>query len=86
VTLPNDVARCPGRALLVNLRPTTDPRCDGCLRLTTGRAEVAQWVADGRPRVDGGKPLMRCVWMAAPYPPVWPCGMRIDQHAEPDPV
>jgi hypothetical protein len=78
VTLPNDVARCPGRALLVDMRPTTDQRCEGCQRLTTGRNEVEQWVADGRPRVDGGKPLMRCAWMAAPYPTVWPCAMRIE--------
>ena len=56
--LPADTARCPGRALLVNSRPSTDPQCEGCQRLIAGRAETAQWIADGRPRVDGGKPAM----------------------------
>ena len=58
--------------------PSTDPQCEGCQRLIAGRAETEQWIADGRPRVDGGKPAMRAPWMAAPYPPVWPCAMRID--------
>lgn len=78
--LPTNTERCPGRALLVNSRPSTDPQCEGCKRLIAGRAETGQWIADGRPRVDGGKPAMRVPWMAAPYPPVWPCAMRIENN------
>jgi hypothetical protein len=78
MTLADDTARCPGRGLIQRGRAITDPMCEGCLRLTVGRTETAQWIADGRPRVDGGHPVRRCVWMAAPYPPVWPCAMRIE--------
>lgn len=76
MTLPTDTARCPGKAPIQGANIVTDPYCTGCKRMQAGIADRAQWVADGRPRIDGGAPAMRCMWMAAPAE--MPCSARMD--------
>ena len=75
MTIPNDIARCPGRALIQGANIVTDPYCTACKRLHAGIEDRAQWVADGRPRIDGGAPAMRVPWMAAPVE--MPCSTKI---------
>lgn len=78
MTLPNDKHRCPGKALVYTDTASivTDPYCASCRRLQAGIEDRAQWVADGRPRIDGGAPAMRVPWM--PAPAEMPCSARLD--------
>lgn len=66
MTLPNDVARCPGVALIDprTLRIVTATSCTTCARNIQAVADVAQWRSDGAPRIDGGAPDMGVPWMS----------------------
>lgn len=78
MTLPNDKHRCPGKALIYTDTASivTDPYCTACKRLQAGIEDRVQWIADGRPRIDGGAPAMRAPWMTAPVE--MPCSERIE--------
>lgn len=81
VSLPNDVARCPGNTLYdESLSLYTDPTCEGCHRLIAARISVAAWIEAGRPhRGDRNRtPDTRCTWMSAPDLRTQPCPSRID--------
>lgn len=83
-TLPNDVRRCPGHALIdrETARIYTAPPCEGCHRLIAARADTAAWIEAGRPsRGDRDRtPDTRCTWMTAPDLRTQPCPSRIDDH------
>lgn len=36
MTIPNDIARCPGKAMIQGAHIVTDPYCTGCKRLQAG--------------------------------------------------
>ena len=77
-SLPNDVARCPGHALIdrETMHIYTAPVCEGCHRLIAARADTEA----GRP-THGDRdrtPDTRCTWMSAPDLRAQPCPSRID--------
>lgn len=84
-SLPNDVARCPGRALidLNTAHIYTDPSCEGCHRLIAAREATAAWIEAGRP-TQGDRdrtPDTRCAWMSEPDFGAQPCPRRIDDQS-----
>jgi hypothetical protein len=82
VTLPNDVRRCPGHALIDQntAHIYTAPSCEGCHRLIAARADTAAWIKAGRP-TQGDRdrtPATRVAWMSAPDLRTQRCPDRID--------
>lgn len=78
-TLPNDVARCAGQALIdrETSRIHTDPSCESCHRLIQARTDTDAWIKADRQPFS----MDRVAWMVAPN--TQPCPSRIDdQHPQ----
>lgn len=75
VNLPNDVARCPGRALINRETAViyAETSCDGCHRLIAAREDTRAWIKEGRQPFS----MDRVAWMLAPLG-THPCPSRID--------